>query len=283
MKILSLILCFVFPLLANAEAFRGPWSSALGGAGRAGIDSAEAALLNPALLPLVRNYEFEGYYRDGELDPDQHKTDWGLGAADNRSDVLFPGALNYIHLHDANVAGAPADGELWHVAVARRIFDISVGLSGYMLTYNVNGQSYRQFNYNLGTLWMITPDIGVAYVLNNIAKPGSDVPQELRQDLQQGVGFLASIWEIARIRFDITRNEVNNPDQRLVYMAGFENQMSAYGIFRMGYRLDDQNDQRYLTAGIGFNGPRLKLDYTFEKNLEGTSEALHSVDMRIPF
>jgi hypothetical protein len=30
-------------------------------------------------------------------------------------------------------------------------------------------------------------------------------------------------------------------------------------------------------------GPRLKFDYSFEKNFKGTGEALHSVDLRLPF
>ena len=51
----------------------------------------------------------------------------------------------------------------------------------------------------------------------------------------------------------------------------------------MGYRRDDQWQQDYLTLGAALEGPRLKIDYSFEKNLKGTAEALHSVDLRLPF
>jgi hypothetical protein len=283
MKI-PLIAVLLLSSFARAQVFRGPLSSSLGGTGRAAIDSPEGAFLNPALVSLIKGYELDGYFRDGLLDPDQHRHAWGVGAGDNRQDVLFPGSINYIRLRDTGRASGASDGELWHVAVGKNLGNYALGISGYMLTYKVEGdQSYTQWNYSLGGLWMINPDMGLAYVLTNIAKPGSDVPQDLREDLQQGLGFFMTIKPIARLRADITRNETNNPNQRLVYMLGFENQMAGFALFRMGYRLDDQRDQRYITAGVGLDGPRLKLDYTFEKNLAGTAEALHSVDLRLPF
>ena len=54
-------------------------------------------------------------------------------------------------------------------------------------------------------------------------------------------------------------------------------------VFRLGFRRDELADSRIYTAGIGFNGPRLRFDYTVEKNAENTSGALHSVDLRVPF
>ena len=66
-------------------------------------------------------------------------------------------------------------------------------------------------------------------------------------------------------------------------MLGFESKTSDTLVLRLGYRYDDLNVQHIWTAGIGFDGPRLKANYSFEKNQEGTSGALHSVDMSIPF
>jgi hypothetical protein len=285
MKSLLSFLAFFIPCsLAQAQVFQGPLAASMGGTGRAGIDSVEGAFLNPALISLVKNYEFDGYYRDGTLDPNQHRQAWGGGVVDNSSDVIFPAAFNYIRLRDSGVASGPTNGELMHVAVAQTYKDVAVGISGYRLDSRVDSdREYVQWNYTLGTLWRINPDMGVAYVLNNIAKPGSDVPAGLRQDLQQGAGFFASVGGIARVRLDITRNEVNNVDKKMVYMVGCENELSSFGVFRVGYRRDDQLSQDYVTLGLGLQGPRLKLDYAFEKNLKGTDGALHSVDIRLPF
>jgi hypothetical protein len=285
MKLLLALLAF-FTLSAQAQIFRGTLSSSMGGTGRAAIDSLEGAFLNPALVPLLKDYEIDGYYRDGTLDPGQHKQAWGVGAGDNSADVLFPAEVNYVRLRETGVAGAkgPVDSELMHLAIGKTAGNFSFGISGYRLASHVTtDQEYDQWNYSLGTLAMINPDMGIAYVLANLARPGSDVPVGLRQDMQQGVGFFSSIFDIARLRIDITRNEVNNVDKKMIYMIGFENMATQYAIFRMGYRHDDQMAQDYLTLGFGLHGPRLKLDYAFEKCLKGTSEALHSVDLRLPF
>lgn len=274
----------IFNFYAEAQVFRGPISSALGGSGRAAMDSPEGSLLNPALIPLIKDFEIDGFFRDGSLDPGTHSQAWGFGAGDNSKTVLFPGSIHYIKLRDTGRAAAPVDGELWHVGVAKTFQQFSFGVSGYRLSSKVmNDKEYVQWNYSLGLLWIYNEAFGMGYTLQNIAGSGSDVPVGLREDLQQGIGFFTALAEIARLRLDITRNEQRNPSQKMVYMVGFENQVDAFGIFRMGYRLDDERGQRYVTAGLCFNSPRLKVDYSFEKNLKGTGDALHSVDMRLPF
>lgn len=280
-----LIFSLLIASVSSAEIFRGPLSSSMGGTGRAASDAGESAFLNPALIPLLKNYEFDAYFRDGAADSGQHRNAYGVGAGDNTSDVLFPGAIHYLRLRDMGRANAGTSSELWHLAVGRAATKhFAFGASGYRLSSKVDGdREYVQWNYSLGLLFTFTPDIGMAYVLDHIAKPGSNVPWGLRQDLQQGVGFFASLGELMRVRLDLTRNEVNNPEHRLVYMLGFENVSGEFAIFRTGFRRDDERNQNYLTVGVGFNGPRLKLDYSFEKNLRGSSGALHGVDIRIPF
>jgi hypothetical protein len=282
---LSLWLIVLLTSVAHAELYTGPISSALGGTGRAGLDSAEGSFLNPALVTLIKGYDLNAFFRDGTTEPREHKWAAGLGAADNGQDIMFPGALHYVLLRNSGFSSVPVNGELWHGAIGEKLGEqFAIGLSVFRLTYTGQGvPTTVQWNYSLGGLWMISQDMGVAYVLNNLAKPGSDVPQGLRQDMQQGVGFFASLFEVARLRFDITRNELFNPNRKMVYMAGFESLSTHDMIMRLGYRYDDQQIENYVTAGLCYNGPRLKVDYSFEKNLAGTGGALHGVDIRIPF
>ncbi|MGZ3722820.1 MAG: hypothetical protein ACXVA9_07830 [Bdellovibrionales bacterium] len=280
----SLLALLLFHSLSHADFFHGPLSSSMGGTGRAAMNSPEGAFLNPALVPLMKDYEFDTHYRDGLLDPGQHRTSYGVGAGDNTKEVLFPGAFHYLRLRGTGQASAPTDSELFHVAVGKNFGGYSVGVSGYRMSSKVDrDREYVQWNYSLGFLALINEDMGVAYVLKNIAKPGGDVPAGLREDLQQGVGYFASLGTVARVRVDITREETGNIDKKLSYMIGCENLASEFGVFRVGYRRDDRLQQDYLTLGAGLEGPRLKIDYAFEKNLKGTAEALHSVDMRLPF
>lgn len=279
-----LVFLFIFSLSAQAQVFRGPISAAMGGTGRAAMDSVEGAFLNPALIALIKDHQLSGYYRDGEMDPGQHRQGWGVGAADNSAGVLFPGTLNYVRLHDTGRASNAANSELIHAAIAKTYKDFAFGVSGYRLDTEVdNDKDYVQWNFSLGVVWIGGQSYGLGYVLQNIALPGSDVPAGLREDLQQGIGGFAALGDIVHVRADITRHEQNNPQQKMIYMLGFENMVSSFGVFRIGYRMDDEHGQRYLTAGAALQGPRMKLDYSLEKNLKGTGDALHSVDMRIPF
>jgi hypothetical protein len=269
---------------ARAEFFRAPASTALGGTGVAGISGTEGALINPALVPLHRGSGLDGYYRDGALSDGAHRTDYGVGAIDNSPGVWFPGALHYLRLRDTGSAARPADGELWHVAIGEVKERFAFGVSGYRLVYNLDpDQSYTQWNYSLGGVYMISGDLGVAYVLKNLAGVGSDVPEGLREDLQQTAGVLVGIANVARLRVDLSRRERRNPDHKMVYMVGLESKTSDLLLLRLGYRYDDLADQRVWSAGLAFDGPRLRLDYSVEKSQNSASGALHSVDLRLPF
>ncbi len=286
MKLLLTMILFSCSLAHAVDAFRGPLSSALGGAGRAGLDGPEGVLLNPALVPLLKSVEIGTFFRDGYVDSGQHRQAWGFGAADNSPEVSFPGALHYLRLRDTGRAPKPVDGELWHVAIGEMMAGerLAFGVSGQRLTYKMKGfRDSVQWNYSLGMLVLISPELGFAYTLNNLAHPSSSVPVGLREEVQQAAGLYAVAGDIASVRLDISRNEVNNPAKKMVYMAAFESMSGKFVVFRSGYRRDEQQDARFLTLGLGFNGPRLKFDYSFEKNLERTSGALHSVDLRLPF
>lgn len=284
MKHLALILLSFSLTTAHAELFRGPMSSALGGAGSAGLPSAEGVFLNPALIPTFEGASLDAYYRDGYPTYGQHRQSWGVGAIDNTGDVWFPGALHYIRTRDTGRAAQPVEGDLWHAGIAERYENLSVGISVYRLIYDVkNDRRYTQWNGAIGALYMFDNELGVAYVLKNLAGPGSEVPTALREDMQQTLGFFAGIAEAARVRVDIARKERFNPDHKMAYMLGLESKTSDLITLRFGYRYDDLAGQRVWTAGIGFDGPKLKLDYAVEKDQEGTPGALHSVDLRLVF
>lgn len=280
-----LLLIFFFPQIVFAQIFTGPASASLGGSGRAGLSGAESVFLNPALVPLIQMTEVIGYYKDGQAGPGRHQNAWGVGAVDSNKEAFFPAALHYMRTRDTGIAPVAVNGEIYHLAIGKNVSDhLAVGLSGFRLKHSVAGdRSYTQWNGSLGFLVLLSEDMGFAYVLNNIAGPGSEVPSGLREDMNQGVGIYGAVAEMARIRFDVTREERFNPDKKMTYMVGIESMVNDYMLFRMGFRRDELSDQRFYTAGLGFNGPRMKIDYGFEKNARGTEGAVHSVDMRVPF
>lgn len=273
-----------FNFSAQAELFRGPISSALGGTGVAGLPGSESALANPALVPLYGQSSVDAFYRDGMLSSGEHRQAIGLGALDHTGDSIMPGALHYLRMRDTGRYRLPVNGELWHGALGQQYNQFAIGVSGYRLIYDVpTDRSYTQWNYSVGTVYMFTTSIGIGYVLKNLANPGSEVPLGLREDLTQAFGVLMGLGDVARLRLDLARAEHFNPDHKMAYMLGFESKTNDLFIFRLGYKYDDLKFQRLWTAGLSFDGPKLKIDYAFEKNQDRTSGALHSVDLRLPF
>ncbi len=287
MRIISgiILLSLCISSTTHAEFFKGPMSSAMGGAGRAGINSSEGAFLNPAVIPLIKNYEFIGFFRDGEIAEGQHRHGWALGIVDNSEDVFFPGAAHYGKIRDTGRAPAGINGEIWHMAGAYLWQDrLSLGFTVYRVHYKSKGdQAYTQWNGSLGMVALVNELISVAYVYDNIGRPGSETPLGLREDPKHSVGFFGRVGDLMSIRADIQHEVEFNPNGRNAYMLGMESVTSDWFTIRLGYRLDDFRNQRVATGGFGFNGPRLKVDYAIEKNIEGTSGALHSVDLRVPF
>jgi len=242
-------------------------------------------LLNPATIPLVKNYEFIGFYRDGEIAEGQHRQGWAVGVVDNSEDVSFPGAAHYGKIRDTGRSPHGINGEIWHMAGGYLFQDrLALGFSAYRIQYKSKGdRAYTQWNGSLGMVVLINDLISLAYVYDNVARPGSATPLGLREDPKHTLGFFGRAGDLMTVRADIQREMEFNPQGRLTYMFGAETITSDWFLFRLGFRLDDLRNQRVATAGFGFNGPRLKVDYAIEKNIEGTSGALHSVDMRIPF
>jgi len=270
---------------AQAEVFRGPQSSAMGGTGVAGLEGAEGALLNPALIPMHSGSGVDAYFRDGEIDLGQHWHSYGVGGLDNGPEVFFPGALHYLRLRQTGDHSEPVNSEFWQLAVGERAGEhFALGLSVQRLVQDTElGKRFTQWNYTIGSVIPINTGLGVAYVLRNLAQVGSDVPLALREEFQQTLGVYAGLGEVARVRFDVSRLERQNPDHKLDFRFGFESKTSPLMVLRMGYRYDDLTGRRLWTAGVGFDGPRLKAHYAFEKNQDRVSGALHSVDLSLPF
>lgn len=285
MKSSSLFIFIVFSFALSAETFRGPISKSSGGAGRAGLQSMESAFANPALLPFVKASEMAVYYQDGYLGPSAHRNAWGVGVIDAEKDVYFPGALHYVRTRKTGVASGAANGEIWHAGVGKILSErLAIGASAYRAQYDVEGdQAYTQWNGSLGVLVLINPNIGVAYVLDNLVHPGSRVPRGLREDMKQGLGVYAQVAELIKIRGELERSERFNPDKKMAYSLAVETMISEWMLFRGGYKRDELADASFWTTGFGFNGPRLRLDYAFEKNAKGTGGAVHSVDLSVPF
>jgi hypothetical protein len=286
MMILSLLVFVFMSAPASAQnVFEGPIAKSLGGSGRAGLDSVDGAFLNPALVALLPKSELTAYYQDGTRTAGQHQTIYGLDMSENDKDVLFSGNIAYLRTRTTGLVNAPVDGEIWHGAFAKSFFDrLSVGLSVYHFQAKSDVfNTSEQWNGSLGAVFMILPKLGVSFVYDNPIHQGSHVPTEVRFLPQQSFGVYWGIPYNAKLRLDIVRPDDDNPGNRLDIRTAIESAVGEFFVFRLGGRFDEYEDQRFITAGLGFNGPNLKIDYGIEKNVSGVGGAVHSVDLRGSF
>lgn len=285
-KSLSIIFISIFCHFAQAQVFQGPLSRALGGSGRAGLESSESALLNPALVPLAIDGEFNLMYGDGSSDRAQHQQFIGVGTVDNGEGIIVPGSLHYIRTRNTGVYPSAVSGELWHFAIGQKLFldGLVLGLSGFRWSADPDGEGAKsQWNGSFGALYSFNSAFGLAYVWDNFIGAPKSIPEGLRLSARHSLGAMFTVGDVARLRFDLSKDQANNPDDKLIYQFGLESRSSSYAIIRLGAKADKLREQDFMTFGLGFNGPRLKVDYSFEKNLKRTGDALHSVDMRVPF
>jgi hypothetical protein len=145
------------------------------------------------------------------------------------------------------------------------------------------GQSYNSFDGHLGALYNPHPDFGFGLVFYNVGSRDDARPAEIQNYDKASLGGLYIFREYFRLRADISQQLEVNPDNKALYQVGLESKLAGFVIFRLGMDKNELDQRKYFTAGISFDGPRAKVDYSYRKLNESGVGAMHSVDIRLPF
>jgi len=269
---------------AEAQYITNPTINALGGAGAAARGIAGNMLVNPATLALMTTVEVEAQYRNGDLSGGQTESFYGLSLADNTEDVILAGGLSYLR-GTKTFRGQESEDQFWNVSLAKRLSErLVIGGSLIFLDSEVRGQqSFKQYNGTLGAMVIFNEDVVMGLVLDSFISPDEDVPLPFRLIPTNRLGIRWTPQDFFSLRADVSRREHENPDGEGAIHLGMESFANKYNILRLGARIDDFQKQNFLTLGWGFNGPRLRLNYSFEKPLKNSNGAMHSVDLLVAF
>ncbi|MCB0407815.1 MAG: hypothetical protein KDD34_06390, partial [Bdellovibrionales bacterium] len=101
---------------AQAQYITGPNSMSLGGAGVAGLNSADSVFINPASVSRPTSFEVDLLYQDGYVQNTDHKSLFGFLVVDNSEGILFPGAVGYIR-GSRLYSGYFSQDQMWHITV----------------------------------------------------------------------------------------------------------------------------------------------------------------------
>lgn len=284
-KSLALILCTTS---AFAQSFRGPQSSAMGGAGRAAVAPGESAFLNPATVPHFQEYFASGFYSQSEHPLDGEAQQFGVLLSDGAPDRLFQGALGYVHSNLDPIGGVDITTQDIYVGVGGFVYrNISFGLQAHRLVFKqANVPTSTQFNGGAGVLWAYSKSLQFGLVASDILAPKDSVPLAARLSRTYAAGMSYNFENRFSFRFDLVRPTGDqNPDNETDIMTGFETEAMEFFAFRSGFRWNEAigPERRVFTAGVGFKGPKLRADYGFEKDTKVAGGIRHSFDLWMSF
>lgn len=269
---------------AQLETFSGPQSRAMGGAGRATIVPGESAFLNPATIPYFGEYFGTGFYSQGEHPDTGEDQQFGILLSDGVPERLFQGALAYVH-GNLNPAG-PGDvttQDMYGAASGLITKSISFGLNVRRFMYKVNGGAETiQWNGGAGLFYGYSKSLQFAAVANNLLTPKDSIPVTARLWRTYELGANFQYEKRFNIRFDVVKpTENKNTD----FHTGIESEVYKYMAFRTGFawRESPGPERRVFTTGFGFKGPKLRADYSFEKDTKVSGGSRHSFDLWMPF
>lgn len=257
---------------------------AIGNSGVAGLKSPEAIFLNPAALAQTEGLNSALLYQDGVVQSDERKTLAGLLITDNSEGVLIPGALAYLR-GSRRFSGLAAEEQMWKVSFAKKFYErwgLGFGLS-YLTSEIENDKTYKQLGASLGAQVQITSTFSVGLAFENLGNDEDEIPLAFRLLPKSRLGVSYQPTDLFSLFVEAARPERENEDKKGSLHLGLASYPNAFTVVRTGMNWDDYAKQNYFTFGLGFDGPRLKMNYAIQKALKGTNEALHGVDFLVAF
>jgi hypothetical protein len=271
--------------ICHAQYLTGPVASSIGGAGRAGVEAGEQHLMNPAMIAYGESLISVPVFMDGYLGPDEHDRVLGITLAESGEEIFAPGAFTYVNRRQTFPDRNTREEQFYQISMGKNILPGLVMGGGFHLreVKELGGASNTVMNLDLGFHIPLTEYAGLGLVFYNVAPRKAGIPANFQEDHSVGFGSRFLIHELVAARFDLTHQLSSNPDAHWGVNSGFEWKIKQLWVFRSGYDYDGLKNRKFWTAGLGFEGPRLVVDYSYKDNLDETTGAMHGVDFRLPF
>lgn len=263
------------PNRAEAQIYSGSVSTSTGGAGRASVEAGEAVFLNPATLVHVRGRHFTSSFSQDE---------WALGFSEHVKGAPMPAALGFISRRSRDSRGEILSEEKdLRFSLAEFIRPgFSFGLTAHQYEFFDSKKNWRQLNLEAGFSYVPRPDLGLALVFYDPVPAPQEIPVQARLNSKVGLALHWNYRPVFRIRADM----VSGPNQTLKNGQaglGFESDFNPWVTLRWGLSQDRLLGRESLSAGLGLDLARFRVDYASDSTLKGPGESRHSIDLGIPF
>ncbi|RME16026.1 MAG: hypothetical protein D6797_05420 [Bdellovibrio sp.] len=269
--------------MAFAQYFIGPRASGTGEAFRANIAPLEQIFLNPAILPFAQGLSTAWFYNKGNLGSGlKEKSTHGFAIVDNSKGVVFPGAFSYLRRLQHFINSPDVKEDYAQLSLGGGLFRrLTMGGSLIWLQHEEAGQkAVVQWNGTLGWMWIPFENWAFSFVFSHFLKADEEkVPAHLQLIPQWALAGNYMFSHFFKLLFDVTR-KVHGENQNFGYHLGFESYIHPLWVVRSG--ISWEGAERLIGMGLSFDGPRLKLDYSYTLKPQ-TDQSLHSVGARLSF
>lgn len=265
---------------AQAQVFSGPAVSGTGGAGRAAVDLGESSFLNPAAVAFLQSYNLTGFYGASSHPTTGNINEYGALVGDGSNGAIIPGAVSYVRRRiegPGDFGNVQQDIQLSMAGYLHQ--KVALGVAGHRLSDQIaGGEEITQWNMHVGLIYVPIGTLGLGFVAYDLL-PADSAPANIRVVPTLAVGVNYLYQKFFRARLDLVRPDTNNDGRRMNVMAGLETFFSEFFALRLGSEWRETSDQNYLTAGLGYKGPRLSFDYSFQKDVRNSENCRHLIDL----
>lgn len=280
------LLILAFGEFAHAQFFTGPAASGAGGGGRASVDRGEASFLNPASVAFLQTYNASVFYGSSKHYLTGEQNDMAASISDGTPGNFVSGAFTYVRRRSDFSGGTSDTQQDMQISLAGyALKKLAFGIGAHRLTDQVStiatGNEYTQTNGHVGLVYVPIAEIGIGFVAYDVLPGADSVPVVYRVIPTHALALNFVQEKQFRIRMDFVRPDTMNPGRRINVNAGVETMLTENFLYRAGWFWKETTDQSFFTTGFGFQGPRLSLEYGFQKDVRDSDNYRHIVDLWI--
>jgi hypothetical protein len=279
-KNILLIAFLLIHIQAGASEMVGAISGALGGTGRAAVESNESLYLNPAAIALMDRFYAGTLWQSGFIERDISRTSYGVTFSDGQSDLIFPGSLGF-RRNTYNQGESQFKENEFKLGLSHRLTDrLSLGTGfTHLRAMDPGGERIRQHNMDLGLLMGLMPNWGMSLTWENLFATDDSIPLPLRRNSYVALGTQYLYQAFFVLRYEALLPIYIDETQYISHRAGLGIKMVGDFNLNMGFSVDDSRQQNWATAGLSWKGPRLRLAYSFQKEERSGLGERHLVDL----
>jgi hypothetical protein len=280
------LIMFLLSLLATtaeAQFFVGPNAEAMGGAGRAAVDGGEASYLNPAAVAHAGRYFASGAYGFGTNPKSGDFQNFAILLTDGSAENILPGSLSYVRRRTDLPGGlSMTEQDIQFTLAGFALKKVALGVSAHRLYSSLStGAEHVQDNGHIGLLYTPVQWLGLAFVASNVIPADNSVELSSRLSPSYALGGHFIFVKDFRLRLDLLRPD-KFKNERTDIMFGLESFFRDDFVFRLGGFWRETADQMYLTAGLGYHGPKLSFDYSIQRDIRNGEGIRHLFDLWLP-